>query len=34
MDVYCEFRVLSGRNPLVGLIIRPEYSHRVWCVWV
>jgi hypothetical protein len=26
--------VLSGRGLCVGLITRPEESHRVWCVWM
>jgi len=30
----CECCVLSGRGLCVGLIIRPEESYRVWCVWV
>jgi len=25
---------LSGRVLCVGLITRPEYSYRLWCVWV
>ena len=34
MSVSCEYRVLSGRGLCIGLIIRPEDSYRVWCVWV
>jgi hypothetical protein len=34
MCISCEFYVLSGRGLCVGLITRPEESHRVWCVWV
>jgi hypothetical protein len=34
MSVCCEFCVLSSWGPCVGLIIRPEESYRVWCVWV
>jgi len=34
MSARCEFCVLSGRGYYVGLITRPEESHRVWCVWV
>jgi len=26
--------VFSGRGLCVGLITRPDESHRVWCVWV
>jgi hypothetical protein len=32
MSVSCECNVLSGRGSCVGLITRPEESHRVWCV--
>jgi len=34
MDVCCECCVLSGRGLCVGIIIRPEESCRLWCVWV
>jgi len=33
MSVSCECYVLSGGCPCFGLIIRPEESYRVWCVW-
>jgi hypothetical protein len=26
--------MLSGGGLCVGLIIRPEESYQVWCVWV
>jgi hypothetical protein len=32
MSVSYECCVLSGRGLYVGLITRPEESHRVWCV--
>jgi len=32
MSVYCECCLLSGRGLCVGLITRPEESHRLWCV--
>ena len=32
MSVCCECCVLSGRGFCVGLIARPEESHRLWCV--
>ena len=35
MFVSCDCRALSGTGLYVGPIIRPEESHRVWCVqWV
>jgi len=34
MFVSCGCCVLSGRDPCVGLITRPEEFYRVWCVWV
>jgi len=34
MSVSCEYRVFSGIGLCFGLIIRPEDSYRVWCVWV
>jgi hypothetical protein len=34
MFVSWERCVLSSRNLCDGLIIRPEESYRVWCVWV
>jgi len=33
MDVCCDCYV-SGRGLCDELIIRPEDSYRVWCVWV
>jgi len=32
--VYCECCVLSGRGLCDELIIRPEESNRLWCVFV
>jgi hypothetical protein len=32
MSIYCESCVVCGRCLCVGLIARPEESHRVWCV--
>jgi hypothetical protein len=34
MSVTCECCVLSGRGLCGELIIRPEESYRLWCVWV
>jgi len=34
ISVPCVCCMLSGRGLCVGLITRPEYSYRVWCVWV
>jgi len=34
MFVSYECCVLSGRGPCVGLITRPEATHRLWCVVV
>jgi hypothetical protein len=33
ISVSCEYYVLSAIGLCVGLITRPEESHRVWCVW-
>ena len=33
-DVFCECCVLSGRGLCDELIIRPEESYRLWCVFV
>jgi hypothetical protein len=33
MSFPCERCALSGRGPVVGLIIRPEESYRMLCVW-
>ena len=33
-SVFCECCVLSGIDPYVGLITRPEEPYRVWCVIV
>jgi hypothetical protein len=32
IEICCECCVSSGRDFCVGLIARPEESHRVWCV--
>jgi len=34
MSVSYSYRVLSGRGYSTGLIIHPEESYRVCCVWV
>ena len=34
MFVCCECCVLSGRGLCYELIIRPEESYRLWCVFV
>jgi len=34
MSVCSDCCVLSGRDPCVGLITRPEESYRLWCVVV
>jgi hypothetical protein len=34
MPVSCDYGVLSGRDPCVGLITRPEGFYWVWCVWI
>jgi len=34
MSVSCTCCVFTGRGLCVWMIIRPEKSYRVWCVWV
>ena len=34
MSGFCDRCVFSSIARCVGLIIRPEESYRVWCVWV
>ena len=34
MFICCQCCVLGGRGLCVGLITRPDESHRLWCVWV
>jgi hypothetical protein len=34
MSIYYKCCLLSGRGVCDELIIRPEESYRVWCVWV